>query len=148
MTLFEISHRSAYLSDVLVSITEAEQQVGKNVYHIRFKQTTQHGTEHLISKQCSYQTELVITNGLDPLSILQQHAQIKQESKTFPLPSRQGGEQGGGTYTYDKSWQEQLLILEQDVDPLQQRQQRTKNKIIAKTHLQVLQWFALPSLCR
>lgn len=37
MTLFEISHRSAHLSDVLVSITEAEQQVGKNVYHIRFK---------------------------------------------------------------------------------------------------------------
>ena len=54
----------------------------------------------------------------------------KARSKTFPLPSRQGGERGGGTYTHDKSWQEQLLILEQDVDPIQQQQQRKKNKII------------------
>lgn len=71
MTLFEIGYRSAHLSDVLVSITEAEQQVGKNVYHIGLKQTTQHGTEHLISEQCSYKTKLFITGGLHDLSILQ-----------------------------------------------------------------------------
>lgn len=42
---------AAHLSDVLVTISEAEQEVGQNVHHVGLKQFAQHVTQHLKGKQ-------------------------------------------------------------------------------------------------
>ena len=41
----------SYLTDVLVVVTEAEKQMGENVYNVRFKEPPQHHTQHLKGKQ-------------------------------------------------------------------------------------------------
>lgn len=45
---------TAHLSDILVSVSKAEQEVRQHMDHIRLKQLSQHVTQHLKGKQCSW----------------------------------------------------------------------------------------------
>jgi hypothetical protein len=40
-----------YFSDILVSITKAQEKMLNNVYNVRFKQTSKHVAQHLKSQQ-------------------------------------------------------------------------------------------------
>lgn len=44
----------AHLSDILVSVSKAEQEVWQHVDHIRLKQLPQHVTQHLKGKKGSW----------------------------------------------------------------------------------------------
>lgn len=46
-------NEKAHLSDILVSISEAEQEVRQHMDHVWLKQLPQHVTQHLKGKQCS-----------------------------------------------------------------------------------------------
>lgn len=44
-------HLPTHLSDILVSVSKAEQEVWQHMDHIRLKQLPQHVTQHLKGKQ-------------------------------------------------------------------------------------------------